>query len=206
MIKRLIFDVDNTIIEWKDRYLDAIKETVEEYKLDVDYLEINNLIEEYEKYYNRFEEDNLIELINKKMNIKVDKEFIEKWFERLAKLTESDVKIGETIRYLSKKYELVILSNWFKENQKERLKRANLLQYFKEVYCGDNILKPNEEAFKIAMNGRKAEECIMIGDNYKIDIEPSLSLEMKTIMITSKAIKEKDLICIKNVNELRKIL
>ena len=47
MVKKLIFDLDNTLIEWKDYYINAIKETVLEYKLDIDYHKLHNLVEDY---------------------------------------------------------------------------------------------------------------------------------------------------------------
>lgn len=37
VIKKLIFDLDNTIIEWIPEYVEALKETLNEYKIDIDY-------------------------------------------------------------------------------------------------------------------------------------------------------------------------
>lgn len=52
MIKRIIFDVDNTLLEWKEEYIFALKNTLD--KLNVAYnkeqLEsIDNAIVDYEK-------------------------------------------------------------------------------------------------------------------------------------------------------------
>ena len=205
MIKRLIFDVDNTLIKWIDEYLNAIKETIEEYAIDVDYMKVNDIIEEYENYYDKYTIENMKNLLNEKLNLNVDEKFIEDWLDKLASITKYDSEVYNTVEYLSKKYELVILSNWFNENQKARLEKARLLKFFKEFYCGDE-LKPNEKAFNLAMGHIKKEECIMVGDNYQIDIYPSLKLGMKAIMITDKKIKEDNLTCIEDVMHLRAIL
>ena len=37
MIKRLVIDLDNTIILWKDEYTSALKKVMQEYNLDIDY-------------------------------------------------------------------------------------------------------------------------------------------------------------------------
>ena len=62
--------------------------------------------------------------------------------------SEEDKSIIPTLEYLSKKYELVILSNWFSYSQIERLKKIGMDKYFKEMYFTDEVKnKPNKEAF-----------------------------------------------------------
>lgn len=48
MIKRIIFDLDNTIMIWKDNYINALKDTLLYFKVDIKYLDdINNIIENF---------------------------------------------------------------------------------------------------------------------------------------------------------------
>jgi len=204
MIKRIIFDLDNTLIPWKEEYKNAIKNTIEYYKLDIDYLKVDEVIEEYENYYDKYTKENMIYLINKKFNLDLKVDFIDKWLYELGYMSDVNEVLIDTLEYLSKKYELVILTNWFKESQIPRIKKARIDKYFKEIYGGDNFIKPNPISFKTACGNYDIDECIMIGDNYKIDIEGALNIGMKVIMITDKEIK--NVKTIKNINELKEIL
>jgi len=204
MIKRIIFDLDNTLIPWKEEYKNAIKNTIEYEKLDIDYLKVDEVIEEYENYYDKYTKENMIYLINKKFNLDLKVDFIDKWLYELGYMSDVNEVLIDTLEYLSKKYELVILTNWFKESQIPRIKKARIDKYFKEIYGGDNFIKPNPISFKTACGNYDIDECIMIGDNYKIDIEGALNIGMKVIMITDKEIK--NVKTIKNINELKEIL
>ena len=105
---------------------------------------------------------------------------------------------------LQKKYELVILTNWFYISQYNRLKKAKIANFFKEIISGETAMKPNFKAFKKAMGDHLPEECLMVGDNYLIDILPAKKLGMSVYLITEK--EEKDIPTIKNVYELKSIL
>ena len=53
MIKRIIFDLDNTLIEWKSEYIFALENTLKE--LNINYSkdkikEIDSAIDSYDKY------------------------------------------------------------------------------------------------------------------------------------------------------------
>lgn len=204
MIKRLIFDLDNTLIMWKDEYKNAIKKTIEHYNLDIDYLKMDKVIEEYEIYYDKYDKNNFIELINKKFNLNLQVDFIDYWLKELGNMAEENLDLIELLKYLSGKYELVILTNWFKESQLKRLKTAKIDKYFINIYDGEECIKPNEKSFIKAMGPYNKNECIMIGDIYKIDIEPANKLGIKTIMVSDKI--HDDTTNISNVLELKEML
>lgn len=207
MIKRLIFDFDNTLMMWKDEYKNAIKNTIKYYNLDIDYLKVDEVIGEYENYYDKYDKENMIKLINKKFNLNLGVDFIDKWLEELGSMSDKDEELISLLYYLSKKYELVILTNWFKKSQTARIKKAKIDKFFKEIYGGDEFIKPNPISYQTAMGNRNVDECIMIGDSYKTDIEGALKLGMKAIMITKKEIEpQNNLIVINNINELKEIL
>ena len=44
MIKKLIFDLDNTLIIWKDEYSLELKYLLEEYKVDTDYKKVDKIL------------------------------------------------------------------------------------------------------------------------------------------------------------------
>ena len=129
MIKKLIFDIDNTLIKWDDKYTSALKDTVLEYNLDVDYLKLNDLVEKYEDYYSIYSKENMLELFNSELNLNLDMSFMDSWLNKLGFMAIKDESIIDTLKYLKDKYEIVVLTNFFKDVQIERLKNAGLYEY-----------------------------------------------------------------------------
>lgn len=209
VIKKLIFDLDNTIIEWIPEYVEALKETLNEYKIDIDYKKIDNIIEMQEKIHDTLSREQLLSDINNGCNLNLNIDFINTLIDKQKKLTPyNDEKLKKLFEYLSSKYEIVLLTNWFKECQIGRLKNLGVYKYFKAFYCGDEMLvKPNKEAFIKAIGKCKPNECIMIGDNKKIDIDGALKLGINAIMITKGNINtDNKFKIIKNIYELKEML
>lgn len=207
MIKRLIFDLDNTLIMWRDSYKSAIKNTIQKYNLAVDYLLVDEVIESYEKYYNYYSKEHMVELINHKFGLELDISFLDDWLIELGKMADIEDDIIEVLEYLSGKYELVILTNWFKNSQLKRLEKVGIDKYFKEIYGGDKYIKPSLESYKMAIGNRSASECIMIGDNYITDIEGAINAGLQAIMITNKDFTSNDSYkVIRDLKELKEML
>ena len=59
---------------------------------------------------------------------------------------EINKELISTIEQLCKKYELVILTNYFEQPQKNRLKKIGISDYFSEFY-GEKVIKPYKQAF-----------------------------------------------------------
>lgn len=76
MIKKLIFDLDNTIIEWIPEYVEALKETLNEYKIDIDYKKIDNITEMQEKIHDTLSREQLLSDINNGCNLNLNIDFI----------------------------------------------------------------------------------------------------------------------------------
>lgn len=108
----------------------------------------------------------------------------------LARINDAHVKIAgadNTCAKLFKKYDLYIASNGELEIQKHKLKRAGLMQYFKDLYISDEIgyLKPDHRFFEtmLARAGCEPESALMIGDSIKADIEGAAAAGMDTCLI-----------------------
>lgn len=213
MIKRIIFDVDGTLIPWKDEYDEiTFSKTLEEFKIKYDKNllgKFSKAINNYEKVNNTYSREQMIKQINKQTNQNLKTDFLECWFENILKYAtpeKIDTKIISTLEYLSKKYELVILSNWFEKPQKERIEKCGIYKYFKEIYISEKFKnKPNEEAFRKAINMNKPEECIMVGDSLKSDIIPASKIGIRTIWLCEDS-NEKNINSIKELCELKEIL
>ena len=48
-MKRLIFDIDNTLIKWKNEYTIVLENLVNKYNIDIDFRVIDANIEEQDK-------------------------------------------------------------------------------------------------------------------------------------------------------------
>lgn len=207
MIKRIIFDLDNTLIMWQEKYKMAIKNTIDYYKLDIDYQLVDEVIESYGNYYDTYQKENMLQLINKSFNLKLGLDFIEKWLEEIGNMADIDEDVIDTLKYLSQKYELVVLTNWFKESQVSRLKKAEIYHFFKEIYGGEEVAKPNPLSFKKAIGNNKKEECLMIGDDIETDIKGAINFGIKAILIDSNdKYKDSEYIRINNLKQLKEML
>lgn len=206
MTKKIIFDLDNTLIIWKDEYLYALNKTLKKYNIKEDENYINNLIDSYEDFYDKYEKEKLLEHINKNIKEKINMDFINDFLIEIGYMSEPDKDVINTLEYLSKKYELVVLTNWFKIPQTNRLKTAKIDKYFKEIFGGEETIKPKKQAFINAAGKTKLEECIMIGDNYDIDVMGAYNAGIEPIYMNPKHKENKKFKEIEKLSDLKNIL
>lgn len=183
-MKRLIFDLDNTLIKWKNEYTSALEKTIEQFNLDVDYHVIDALIEEQEKIHEIMNKEVLLNDINETIQLNLGIEFIDTLLENQKELAEIDNEVIDTLEYLNNKYDMVVLTNYFKETQQGRLKTAKIDKYFSEVIGGDEVLiKPRIEAFNKAIGNYNLEDVTMIGDSLECDIKGALNAKINVIQV-----------------------
>ena len=188
MIKRIIFDLDNTLIMWKDKYYDTLDETLIYYNIaynsDIK-AKLIKAVDDYENRYDIYNMEYMKSLMEEYSNIKLPNYFVYMWTLYLEKCipNELDPELVEILEYLSNKYELTVLTNWFLDEQVNRLKNYGILKYFKEVVATETIKnKPNKEAYIEAAKPYKMEECVMIGDSLKKDVKGALEYGMDAIL------------------------
>ncbi len=157
MIKRIIFDIDNTLIDWKAEYWDCLKNVFDELNLPYSSeikAKIQHAVDNYEDGTNfTYTKESMMKAIEEELGYKLPESFFGIWIRYLGMCVpeKADDEVVYTLQYLKQKYDLVVLSNWFKKSQDERLKRLGLDKYFSTTYMTENIpMKPNKEAFEIA--------------------------------------------------------
>lgn len=192
-IKRIIFDLDNTLIDWKDEYSSAIAKTFEQLNMEYskqDVEAIDNAILIYESgIFLTYKKEDMQKTFEKELGHTLPKEFIEICLKNFEECVPEQIELNtiKTLEYLKEKYDLVVLTNWFKKGQVERLRKTNLLKFFTEVYAPEDFpMKPNKESFNIARGKFEIEECLMVGDDKKIDIEGALDAGMKAIYLNKR--------------------
>ncbi len=187
MIKRLIFDVDNTLIT-NVNFVKAIEDTLKQIEL---YSEEKvqgflNGIKTYEKIYNNYNSLDYIKHMEEHIGSTLPSNFLDIFFENLKlAVPDENPNLINAIKKLSKKYELVLLTNYFSKSQLNRLNNMGIGQYFSEWY-GENLIKPNLDAYIIACGSNKPSECIMVGDDVFLDIECAMKAGLNTILVNTK--------------------
>ncbi|MEI3394772.1 MAG: HAD family hydrolase [Clostridia bacterium] len=187
MIKRVIFDIDNTLIPWESEYDKEIEKALDELNIqytEQEYKEIRKAFSEYEKVNYRFDKKIMLDYINNYMKKQYPIEFIDKvlkkWGDCVPEKIEDGVK--DTLMYLKNKYEMVILTDWFAKEQINRLEILGINKYFSQVYSAEKTnRKPFKEAFVNAIADKKPEECIMIGDSLERDINGAINAGLRAV-------------------------
>lgn len=215
MIKKIIFDLDDTLIIWNENIFKSLIPTFNELNIEINNNTIEGIrkaIQTYEIIYNYYDKKNMMYHINKNIEKSLPNEFINIWLNNLGKIVPYDLEYNEevkhTLQILKKKYELVVLTNWFACSQFERLKIAGLDDYFIEIIGTEQVLnKPNRESFIRACGNNKIEECLMIGDNLIKDIIGAEKIGMTAILCDYKdRHKTYNKLKIKKICELKEML
>lgn len=213
MIKRIILDIDNTLVPWEDAYnieiCNALKQLNIEYTVD-DYNKILEAFDKYEDEYFIFDRELMSKFINKYTNknypVELIYEITKRWESAIPEKLEDG--LVETLNYLEGKYDLVVLTDWYADQQLERLKKLEIDKYFSQIYSAEKIKrKPFKEAFMQAIGDNKPEECVMIGDNIKRDIKGALDAGLKAIYYNpNKKITDIKCLEITKIKQLKEIL
>ena len=183
MIKRLIFDVDGTLIQGVDFIL-SVSKTLKKMGC---YSEENvklffNGINTYEQLYDNYNLIDYTQHMGNAINKKLPENFVQTFFDELKTcIPPRNELLIDNIHKLSQQYELVLLTNYFAQSQLNRLNNMGIGKYFSECY-GEKIIKPNKQAYLSACRNRKPNECVMIGDDIYLDITRAKQEGLNTIL------------------------
>lgn len=93
----------------------------------------------------------------------------------------------EILDYLYPNYQLHIITNGFLEAQETKLDKCDLRKYFKQIIISDGLgfKKPDRRIFEYAMKlaNAKAENSIMVGDDYVPDVIGAKSVGMDQVYL-----------------------
>ena len=153
----------------------------------------------------------------KKLNYKINDEVINQLaIDYIEHLSDFNHLIPDTLTvldFLKSKYKMHIITNGFKEVQKRKLEKSNLIQYFETVTISEDVgeKKPHKLIFNHALKvaNANAENSIMIGDNFNADILGALGVGMKAIYYDFHKTNENErenVIIIKRLKEIITIL
>lgn len=196
----LLFDLDNTILNFTKAMDYAFEKTLVDYEIPQDeplmpvYKVINKqcwkeleegLITQDELRYLRFER--FIKRINSDIN---STDFANSYHANLSDKIFWLENAQELIRKWSKKYNLALVTNGFKEIQRARLVKMDMDDCFKHIVISDEIgsSKPHQAFFDYTFSkiGKvDKERVIIIGDNPGSDIQGGMDYGIHTCWINA---------------------
>lgn len=208
MIKALIFDLDNTLIDRQRAFKEMLKRRFEELSFDEEIIE--KMIDDvllwddngqvprdivFQRWADKYQirEIDPIKLAND-------------WSKESGSIAFLYDDVRPTLEILKKKYKIALLSNGNIASQRRKIntiKIDDLLDY-SLVSKEYEVDKPDPKIFHYVCKqlGLNCDECVYIGDNYKLDYLGALNAGLKAIWIDRSGIKEKDESTIHQIKDL----
>jgi putative hydrolase of the HAD superfamily len=212
-IQAVIFDLDDTLIDrqkaaksyfrWLvNNYCPIIEdnENQVDYLLELDDLGRTDKYELYDFIINRW-----------RLNTMTPSAFVNIWKAEFYKHTVERQHAHEILAYLSQRYPLGLISNGYSDVQINKLKKVEMVQFFKAIVVSEDIgyRKPDSKIFieTCAMLGVVANGTVFIGDHITNDVIGSRNAGLSPIWLNTIQ-EEIDVDCptILSLSELRKYL
>ena len=227
LINNIFFDLDHTIWDF-DKNSDLTFYKILK-KNDIS-IEVSKFLNFYHpinrKYWEMYRENKVSKAdlryyrlsdTFKKLNYDINDDLINQLaIDYIEHLSDFNHLIPDTLivlDLLKSKYKMHIITNGFKEVQKRKLQKSNLIQYFKTVTISEDVgvKKPHKLIFDQALTAANVnvKNSIMIGDNFNADILGALGVGMKAIYFDFHKTNEKereDVIIVKSLKEIISIL
>lgn len=218
-IKAIIFDLDNTLIDFrkmKKLSCEAAFEAMIKNGLKISKKKaMKVMFELYNKH--GWEYQKIFQLFLKEVHKKLDYRIMASGIVAYRKVKEgllySYPGVPSVLDKLKKRYKLIILSDAPKVQAWIRLCAMGIQDKFDHVITYDDTRrkKPDKKPFLLALKKLKLkpEDCVMVGDSIKRDLNPAKDLGMKTVFATYGEIeKEKGKVDykIKDIKELSDIV
>ena len=210
MIKKIVFDLDNTLLFLSDEWEENYKRFIDKYNLNISANDLFLCIGNFEKKMKNIvvSKQKLSEYVSNDLSIDFTIDMILELSEiyNNTPLLNTDT-IYDALNYLSEKYELIAYTNWFTDDQIKRLKKYDLDKFFTKVYGWDILpKKPSKEGLSEIIKNDDIENYIFIGDSIELDLEVPYSMGIATIFYNRKNIKQNKYKEIFKIKELKNIL
>ncbi len=207
MIKKIVFDLDNTLLFLSDEWEENYKRFIDKYNLNISANDLFLCIGNFEKNMKNIvvSKQKLSEYVSNDLSIDFTTDMILELSEiyNNTSLLNTDT-IYDVLNYLSEKYELIAYTNWFTDDQIKRLKKYDLDKFFTKVYGWDILpKKPSKEGLSEIIKNDDIGNYIFIGDSIELDLEVPYSMGIATIFYNRKKIKQNKYKEIFRIEELK---
>jgi len=204
--KHIFFDLDRTLWDFENNSKAAIKNILKE-------LNLTELLETFDQFIEIYtiNNDRLWEAY-RRGEVKKDQLRVTRFHLTLKHFGINNIELAKTIdkkylhlsprskhlmpnaieilEYLKKKYNLYIVTNGFKETQHTKMSYSGILDYFDKVISSEDVgyAKPDYRIFHKSLSSvnAKKSESLMIGDDYKVDIEGAKKYGIDQVFYNNK--------------------
>jgi len=226
-INNIFFDLDHTLWDFDKNSDLTFYKILEKNEINIDVAKfLKNYHPINRKYWEMYRENRvskadlrfyrLYDTFNK-LNYNINDDLINQLaIDYIEHLSDSNHLIPDTLivlNSLKSKYKMHIITNGFKEVQKRKLQKSDLIQYFETVTISEDVgvKKPHKLIFDQALKAANAniENSVMIGDNFNADILGALGAGMKAIYYDfhkTNHEERENVTIVKNLKEIIKIL
>ncbi len=197
----LFFDLDRTLWDFESNSYEALSDVYQKYALKPYFPDPEDFVRAYHKYNERLWAEYRLGSLSKEVlrskrfeltlkereliNPELAKQIGEEYLALSVIKTRLFPNTIEILEYLKPNYKLYILTNGFRETQFSKMKNCGLDAYFDHVFTSETIgyNKPDTRIFSWAVNSvnGKKKECMMIGDDYDVDIAGATLYGMDTV-------------------------
>ncbi|MBQ3162596.1 MAG: YjjG family noncanonical pyrimidine nucleotidase [Oscillospiraceae bacterium] len=224
MIDTILFDLDDTLLDFQKAVEKSLSKTLIHYNIEPTesviamYKEISTkLYKDYEKgLISASDRRNMrYKLLFDKLNVNHSPSEAINYYNKQLAIGHYFVDSAEKVlKNLTGKYRLYIASNGYTNVQMSRIKSADIAQYFENIFISEAIgyEKPDinffEKCFEKIDNLNK-NKTVIIGDNLKADIKGGIQSGIKTIWYNPKKLSYGDIIPdyqIHSLSELPKLV
>ena len=195
MIRYVLFDVDDTLLDFGKAEAAAIRKTFERIGIPVTDELIRRYSEINAQQWSRFEKGEItrekllterFDILFSELGINVPSEMAQASYEYLLGIGHYFVDgAAELLEALKDKYELYIVSNGNASVQDRRLKSAGIIPYFKDIFISERVgfNKPSAEFFEACFEripGFEKDKAVIVGDRLSSDILGGINAGVKT--------------------------
>ena len=195
MIRYVLFDVDDTLLDFGKAEAAAIRKTFERIGIPVTDELIRRYSEINAQQWSRFEKGEItrekllterFDILFSELGINVPSEMAQASYEYLLGIGHYFVDgAEELLEALKDKYELYIVSNGNASVQDRRLKSAGIIPYFKDIFISERVgfNKPSAEFFDACFEhipGFEKDKAVIVGDRLSSDILGGINAGVKT--------------------------
>jgi 2-haloacid dehalogenase len=192
---KLIFDADNTLFDFDRAEETALVNTLEHFDMPVP----TRLIEFYRginvplwqqldakqitiKQLKQKRAELLFDFVGQSADLD---QFSHQYLEQLAEQVVLLPKVETTLKKLSNHCEMAIITNGLAHVQNKRFANCSIKHHFKSMVISEEVgfTKPEPEIFALTceeLGWNDPSEVLMVGDNYRCDIQGAANFGMRT--------------------------
>lgn len=224
--RAVLIDIDGTLLDFEKAECHGVQAVMKLYGVVPDHNKVARYREINQNFWRRYEKGEITRaqisegrypMFFGEMGVTVDPEECERLYrQHVDSLIILIDGAKELCHYLAGKYLLYAATNGYSKSQRERLRQAELYDYFQDIFVSQDTgsQKPQKEFFDYCfarMPGDiSREEMIMIGDGLTSDIEGGIRAGIHTCWFNQSGKKNETGIQpdfeVKTLEEIKKIL